>query len=181
MIGTAPAPRRQRSRVVPPRSNPLHSRREIKMTLVRWNPVFSPARELVSMQDDVNKFIDSFFHTSALRSDGLPFTPVVDIEETPEDFIIRADLPGVSQKDVKVNLMGDTLTIRGERKQESEAKNGGMHRVERVYGSFERSFRLATPVRGDQVKAQVRDGVLEIRVPKAEEAKVREVEVQVAS
>ena len=103
------------------------------------------------------------------------------VEETAEEFVIRADLPGVSQKDVKVNLMGDTLSIRGERKQESENKNGGMHRVERVYGSFERSFRLATPVRGDKVKAQYRDGVLEIRVPKAEEAKVREVEVQVAS
>ncbi len=148
------------------------------MTLVRWNPVFSPARELVSMQDDVNKFIDSFFRTSALRSDGLPFTPVVDIEETPEDFILRADLPGVSQKDVKVSLMGDTLTIRGERKEEKQQKSGSMLRVERSSGVFERTFTLGAPVRSENVKATYRDGVLEIHVPKAEEARQREIPIQ---
>jgi HSP20 family protein len=109
------------------------------------------------------------------------FTPAVDIEETADEFVIKADLPGVAQKDVKVNLMGDTLTIRGERRQESEKKDGSTHRTERIYGSFERTFRLGTPVRNDKVKAQYRDGVLEVRVPKAEEAKLREVEVEVAS
>ncbi len=147
------------------------------MTLVRWNPVFSPARELVSMQDDVNKFIDSFFRTSVQRSDGLPFTPVVDIEETPEDFILRADLPGVSQQDVKVSLMGDTLTIRGERK-EKQQKSGSMLRVERSSGVFERTFTLGAPVRSENVKAIYRDGVLEIHVPKAEEARQREIPIQ---
>jgi len=147
------------------------------MTLVRWNPVFSPARELVSMQDDVNKFIDSFFRTSVQRSDGLPFTPVVDIEETPEDFILRADLPGVSQQDVKVSLMGDTLTIRGERK-EKQQKSGSMLRVERSSGVFERTFTLGAPVRSENVKATYRDGVLEIHVPKAEEARQREIPIQ---
>ncbi len=148
------------------------------MTLVRWNPVFSPARELVGMQDDVNKFIDSFFRTSALRSDGVPFTPVVDIEETPEDFILRADLPGVSQRDVKVSLMGDTLTIRGERKEEKQQKAGSMLRVERTSGVFERTFTLGAPVRSENVKATYRDGVLEIHVPKAEEARQREIPIQ---
>jgi HSP20 family protein len=76
--------------------------------------------------------------------------------------------------------MGDTLTIRGERKQESKTQNGGRHRIERVHGTFERSFVLDRPMRGDQVKAQVKDGVLEVRVPKAEEARLREIEVQVA-
>jgi len=153
------------------------------MALIRLSPTrMTPMRDLFGIQDEVNRLFDGFFTRGALRGDTLPvFTPAVDVEETAEEFVIRADLPGVSQKDVKVNLMGDTLTIRGERKQESENKNGGMHRVERLYGSFERSFRLATPVRGDKVKAQYRDGVLEIRVPKAEEAKVREVEVQVAA
>ena len=105
----------------------------------------------------------------------------VDIEETADEFVIKADLPGVTQKDVKVSLLGDTLTIRGERRQESEKKDGSAHRTERMHGMFERTFRLGTPVRSDRVSAQYRDGVLEVHVPKAEEAKLREVEVQVAS
>ena len=152
------------------------------MAITRWSPVvLSPMRDLFGTHDELNRLFDNFFLGSH-RGDLAPvFTPAVDIEETAEEFVFKADLPGVSQKDVKVNLMGDTLTIRGERKQESVRTEGGMHRSERTYGAFERSFRLGTPVRSDKVKAQYRDGVLEIHVPKAEEAKLREVEVQVAS
>ena len=151
------------------------------MTLTRWSPLtLSPARDLSS--DDLSHVFDSFFTSRPWNGDLAPaFTPPVDIEETADEFVFKADLPGMSQKDVKVSLMGDTLTVRGERKQESETKNGGVHRTERIYGAFERRFKLGTPVRNDQVKAQYKDGVLEIRVPKAEEAKLREVEVQVAS
>jgi HSP20 family protein len=152
------------------------------MKLIRWSP--SPLRasqELAGFQDEVNQLFDSFFTRGALRGDvAASFAPPVDVFETPEEYVLRADLPGVSQKDVKVSLMGDTLTLRGERKQESASKNGGVHRVERICGTFERSFTLGSPVRSDQVKAQVKDGVLEIRVPKADEAKLREIEVQVA-
>jgi HSP20 family protein len=132
------------------------------------------------MQDEVNRLLDSFFTRGTLHGDqnGI-FTPSVDIQETAEEFIVKADLPGVSQKDVKVSLMGDVLTLRGERKQENTTKDGSHHRLERIYGTFERSFSLGAPVRNDQVKAQYRDGVLEVRVPKAEEARVREIEVQV--
>ena len=152
------------------------------MAITRWRPVtLSPIRDLFSTHDEFNRLFDSFF-ASPVRGDLAPvFTPAVDIEETADEFVLKVDLPGIAQKDVKVSLMGDTLTIRGERKQESERKNGGMHRTERIYGSFERSFRLGTPVRNDKVKAQYKDGVLEVHVPKAEEAKLREVEVQVAS
>lgn len=152
------------------------------MTLIRWNPApVSPLRDLTTVQDEVNRLFDSFFTRGATRGDlSAVFTPAVDIEETPEAFVVRMDLPGVSQKDVKVSLTGDTLTIRGERKQENKTQNGSHHRLERVFGSFERSFVLAVPVRNDQVKAQVKDGVLEVRVPKAEEARLREIEVQVA-
>ena len=153
------------------------------MTITRWSPVtLSPVRDLFPTQDELSRLFDGFFTRTPLRGDLAPmFTPAVDIEETAEEFVFKADLPGISQKDVKVNVMGDTLTIRGERKQESERKNGGMRRTERIHGAFERTFRLGTPVRNDQVKAQYKDGVLEIHVPKAEEAKLREVEVQVAS
>jgi HSP20 family protein len=151
------------------------------MTITRWRPVtLLPARDLFGAEMD--RWLDSFFTRSPVRGDLAPmFAPAVDIEETADEFVFKADLPGVSQKDVKVNLLGDTLTIRGERKQESEPKNGGTHRAERIYGAFERTFKLGTPVRNDNVRAQYKDGVLEIHVPKAEEAKVREVEVQVAS
>jgi len=152
------------------------------MTLIRWNPArTTPLRDLTTVQDEVNRLFDSFFTHGPQRADlNAGFAPAIDIEETAEAFLIRADLPGVNQKDVKVSLTGDTLTIRGERKQEATAPNGSLHRVERMYGSFERSFVLGTPVRNDQVKAQYKDGVLEVRIPKAEEARVREIEVQVA-
>jgi HSP20 family protein len=153
------------------------------MTITRLNPVtLSPVRDLLGNRDEFDRLLDTFFTGSPLRGDQAPvFTPAVDIEETADEFVFKADLPGMSQKDVKVNLLADTLTIRGERKQETEQKNGGMHRTERIYGAFERTFRLGTPVRSDKVSALYRDGVLEVHVPKAEEAKPREVEIQVAS
>jgi HSP20 family protein len=150
------------------------------MALVRWSPV--TGRDLITIQDEVNQLFDSVFGRAALRDDLAPgFTPAVDVEELAEEFVVRVDLPGVSPKDVKVSLIRDTLTIRGERKQDRTTKNGGRHRVERTYGSFERSFTLGTPVRSDKVQATYRDGVLEIHVPKAEEARVREIEVQVGA
>jgi HSP20 family protein len=148
------------------------------MTLVRWTPAFTPSRDLITLQDDVNSFIDSFFRANGRRVTASPFTPLVDIEETPEEFVLRADLPGVPQKDVKVSLMGDTLTIRGERHEEKTEKSGTSLRVERNAGLFERSFTLGAPVRSDAVKATYRDGVLEIHVPKADQARLREIQIQ---
>ena len=149
------------------------------MALVRWNPGFSPARDLMNMHDEMNRLFDSLVQGTNLAPNGGVFTPAIDIEETPEGFILRADLPGVSQKDVRVSLMGDTLTIRGERRLQADHKDGNFRRTERAYGVFERVFTLGTPVRNDAVKAHYRDGVLEIHVPKAEEARLREIEVQV--
>ncbi len=152
------------------------------MALIRWSPgLYSNTRDLVGIHDDVNRWFDGFFNRWPQRGDFTTLLSApVDIEETPEEFVLHVDLPGVSQKDVKVSLRGDTLTIRGERKLESNPKNGNMHRSERAYGQFERSFVLGTPVQNDKVKATYHDGVLEVRVPKAEEARVREIEVQVA-
>ena len=151
------------------------------MTLVRWNTTpFVSSRDLPSIQEEVDRFFDGFLTGETLRGDpGTTFRPSVDIAETPEAFIIRADLPGVAQKDVRVSLTGDTLTLRGTRPQERMDGEGNPRRIERAYGVFERSFTLGAPVRADQVEAQVRDGVLELRVPKAEEARIREIDVQV--
>lgn len=151
------------------------------MNLIRWSA--QPARELARLQDEMDHVFEGLWGNGRLprRFEGEAlFMPAVDIEETAEEFVLRADLPGVSQKDVKVTLIGDTLTIRGERRQQSERKEANLHRVERVSGTFERSFTLGSPVSSDKIKAIYRDGVLEVHVPKAEEAKVREIEVQVA-
>ncbi len=148
------------------------------MPIIRWNPPTPPMRDLLTMHEEMNRLLEGAFGRPSARA-GFDFVPVVDIEETPEQFVLSVDLPGVAQKDVKVHVMGDTLTVRGERKQESAEKEGSWLRCERTYGTFERSFTLGAPVRADQVKATCKDGVLEVRVPKAEEARLREVEVKV--
>jgi HSP20 family protein len=151
------------------------------MRLIRWQPA-TPARDLLRMQGDMDRLIESVFGATPSRGAlGMDGSPAVDIEENADGFVLRADLPGVPQKDVKVSLHGDLLTLRGERVLEKERAENGTHRVERFSGAFERSFTLGVPVRADQVKATYRDGVLEIRVPKAEEARTREIEIQVAS
>src|SRR5437867_3882349 len=150
------------------------------MSLIRWSPMpVTPMRELTSIDDEVNRLFDSMFSRGTLGNElNALFTPAVDIEETPEEFVVRMDLPGVSQKDVKVSLMADTLTIRGERRAESLSKDGNPTRLERVYGTFERSFTLGSNEKRDGVKAHYRDGVLEVRVPKAEQARTKEIEIQ---
>jgi HSP20 family protein len=150
------------------------------MTLVRWNPMgLTSPREFTRIHEDMDRLIDSVFGRGSNRGElGTLFAPPVDVTETPEEFVVRADLPGIALKDVKVQLMGETLTLRGERRQDGSEKDGGLIRNERVYGSFERTFDLGAPVRSDQVKATYKDGVLEVRVPKAEQARVREIEIR---
>jgi HSP20 family protein len=143
------------------------------MTLIRWNP----DRSLSSR--DVDRLFDSFFTRSFQPAQDSALTLAVDIAETPEAFQFRADLPGLDPNDVKVKMDGDTLTIRGERRREAAKQDGRWHRVERAFGAFERTFTLNTPVRADRIEASYRNGVLEVLVPKADEAKAREIEVQV--
>jgi HSP20 family protein len=140
-------------------------------------PMLAPRAFLgLGLRDDLDRVFDSLLPAGTQSRNT--FVPPVDIEETAEEFVIHADVPGVSQKDLKVSLMGDTLTIRGERT--FAETPGNRHRAERMYGAFERTFQLATPVRGDKIRATFRDGVLEIRVPKADEARRRDIEIEVA-
>jgi HSP20 family protein len=153
------------------------------MTITRWSPVLGLSRsrrENAALHDEVDRLFESFFGSDPRNADApARFAPPVDIEERPEAFVVHMDLPGVSQKDVKVSLLADVLTIRGERKNEHQTQEGNRHRMERVYGVFERSFQLGAPVRSDQIRATYRDGVLEVVIPKAEEAKLKEIEIQV--
>lgn len=150
------------------------------MTLVRFLP--GRSRDLGTLRNEMDQLFESIFSNRPFysgREAADLITPPVDVEETAEGYVFRADLPGMTEKDVKVSLVGDTLTLRGERKRESEETSGNVRRTERLFGAFERTFTLPAPVRADRVKASYRNGVLEIQVPKAEEARVREIEVQV--
>jgi HSP20 family protein len=148
------------------------------MSLVRWIPRRNGLRP-IALDTQLDRLFEEFLGAAPTRSEWNALTPAVDVEETPDAYVFRADLPGLSSKDVKVTVHNDTLTLRGERKREEKSSEGSLHRVERSYGSFERSFTLGLPVRGDQVKASYKDGVLEVHVPKAEEAKARDIEVQI--
>jgi HSP20 family protein len=148
------------------------------MSLVRWLPRRNGLQS-VSLDTELGRLFEDFFTPVPVRSDGGALSPAVDVEETSDAYVFRADLPGVSSKDVKVTVHNDTITLRGERKREEKKSDGSLHRVERGFGLFERSFTLSLPVRADQVKASYKDGVLEVHVPKADEAKPRDIEVQI--
>ncbi|HEY6221433.1 MAG TPA: Hsp20/alpha crystallin family protein, partial [Candidatus Eisenbacteria bacterium] len=106
--------------------------------------------------------------------------PVVDIEEQPERYIVRAELPGMKLEDIKITLRDSQLVVRGEKRREEEKKDSTYHRVERAYGQFERAFTLSHAVQSDKIEAIYRDGVLEVSIPKADEAKPREIPIKTA-
>jgi HSP20 family protein len=155
------------------------------MTLIRWKPTRELAQwpnDLWSMQREINRMFDSFMQggTQDDGSFGLNmWTPAVDIAERENEFEVKVELPGVSKDDVKITLESNILTIRGEKKQEKEDKGENHHRVERSYGSFQRSFMLPAIVKNDKIDANYRDGILTIMLPKAEEAKPKQIEVKV--
>jgi HSP20 family protein len=154
------------------------------MSLIRWNPTRElttwPA-DLWNMQQEINRMFHKFFH-GGVQDDGSYalsyWTPAVDIAEHENEYIVKCELPGVNKDDVKITLESNILTIRGEKKQEQEAMKENYHRVERTYGSFQRSFTLPTSVRSDKIDATFKDGILSVTLPKAEEAKPKQIEVK---
>ena len=152
------------------------------MSLVRWDPF----RELEDMSDRLNR---AFGRSAIARPTGngnkdaltvFDWAPSVDIVETPEEFIVKAELPDVKKEDVKVSVDGGVLRIEGERKQEKEEKGKKYHRVERSYGSFFRSFTLPDNVDEGKVQAEFKDGILNVRLHKAEKVKPKAIEIKVA-
>jgi HSP20 family protein len=108
------------------------------------------------------------------------WAPAVDIFEKGEDLVIRAEIPGVSKDEIDINVENNTLTIRGERKHEEEFDQGKAYRAERIYGGFLRTFSLPRTVDSSRIGASYRDGVLELTLPKAEEAKPKKIQIQAA-
>jgi HSP20 family protein len=148
------------------------------MALIRWEP----ARELASLQNEMNRLFSTFFDTPAPTGTGTGnalrrWIPPMDLVETDEDFVLRADLPGLSENDVNIELEDHVLTISGERKAEHEERKEGYYRVERAFGSFARSLTLPEGVDPEQVRASFDRGVLEVRIPKPEQRKPRKVSI----
>ncbi len=146
------------------------------MALVRWSPV----RSGFTPQQELSRLVDDFFGRRFEVEGPTAWQPVVDIEETAEGYLVRAELPGMRLEDIKITVADNALSIRGEKRREEEKKGTTYHRVERVYGSFERSFSLTHAVAADKIEATYRDGVLEVSIPKAEEAKAREIQIKIA-
>jgi len=145
------------------------------MSLVKYTPFADlegfPAG-LRAFQDTMNRLL--------VEPNGRPWVPPVDIKETGNELIVKADIPDVEMKDIDVSMENGALTIRGERKFEAKKDEGGWHRVERSYGTFERVFTLPETVEAEGVKADYKNGTLTIILPKKEVAKPRQIKVQVS-
>ena len=145
------------------------------MTIVRWEPL----RELGSLQNEMNRLFNTVFDTPAPANSGTlrRWMPAMDLVESGDHFVLRADLPGMSEEDIKIEFEDGTLTVSGERKAEHEEREEGYYRVERAFGTFSRSLTLPKGIDADAVSAQFDRGVLEIRIPKPEERKPRRIEI----
>ncbi|HEX8091899.1 MAG TPA: Hsp20/alpha crystallin family protein [Blastocatellia bacterium] len=139
-----------------------------------------PVREMLNLQRGINQLFDNSVGQSSGEGVALStWTPAVDIYEDESSFIIKLEMPEVNREDVKVNLHENTLSISGERRLENEDKREGYHRVERSYGQFYRSFTLPPNVNPEGINAQFKDGMLRLSIPKKEEAKPKQIEVNV--
>jgi len=152
------------------------------MDVLRWNP-FDDMR---SIQDEVNRLFDRRTGQqgppSQQRRENVSsrvWTPTVDVLEDANEIVLRIDLPGVEQDQIKIELSGESLTISGSRALPDEASRDKYVRVERNYGPFQRSFTIGVPLQQDKVTAGYTDGVLEVHLPKAEEIKPKRVEVKI--
>jgi HSP20 family protein len=157
---------------------------DISMAMERWRPFglssqdqWEPFR-VSDIQTEVNRLFDNFFGRPAPAA-GRTWAPAVDMYATKDDLVLTLELPGVSEKDLSVSIAGDFLTVKSERRFENQIKEQDLLHVERAYGKFERLVQLPMAVQADRVKATYRDGVLEIKLPKAEEMKPKEIKIDV--
>ena len=156
------------------------------MAMQRWRPFgfaerWEPFRNLSDIQGEVNRLFETFAGRPAMTTmtSGRTWMPPVDMTETADDLVLAVEIPGIREKEVSVSITGDLLSIKGERRSEQDGKDNTALHVERVYGQFERLIQLPFAVQADKVKATYRDGVLEVRLPKAEEVKPRAIKVDI--
>jgi HSP20 family protein len=139
-------------------------------TLVRWDPF----REVTSLRDEVNRL---FSRTLGDSQSGSVWSPPVDVFDNKDEIVLKAELPGLGPDDIDIEVDDNVLTIKGERKFEEKVEEGRFYRLERAYGSFSRSLTLPQGVKADQISADFEGGVLQVRVPKADEVRPRKIAV----
>ena len=152
------------------------------MTLTRWNPT----REILGMEKEFSKFFDSFNNRFGLKTSrdddefmNAVWSPLTDVVENEEKYSLRLDLPGVKKEDVKIKFVNGQLSISGERHSESEKKDSTYHHIERAFGKYYRAFNLPEKIVEDKISADFKDGILSVTIPKAEEAKPKQIEVKI--
>jgi HSP20 family protein len=143
----------------------------------RWNPYINVS----GLQEHLNRLFEDGLQGSGDNSTLTTWAPAVDIYETENELVIKADLPEIDEKELDVRIENNTLTIRGERKFEQKVKEGSYLRTERTYGSFSRSFSLPNTVNTESIKAEYKNGVLTVELPKRAESKPRQVKVNVTN
>ena len=151
------------------------------MALIRWRGS-DPLKDLLDLQREMNCVFDASLGRSARGETALTeavWAPAVDIYDQKDNLVIKADLPGMTQKDIDVSVEDDILCIKGEKKKEHEEKRDDTYRLERAYGYFERSFTLPGNVDATKIKASYKEGVLELSLPKKEEAKPKQIKVNI--
>jgi HSP20 family protein len=133
------------------------------------------------MQREINRMFDNFFRGNPGEEElHMPsWDPAVDVAENTDGYVVKVELPGVNRNDVKIVVQDRQLTIRGEKKQEKDSREANYHRIERSYGAFQRTFTLPSGVKSDKIEAAYTDGILTVTLPKAEEARAKEIEVRV--
>jgi HSP20 family protein len=144
--------------------------------LTPWRP-FS---ELSTLRREMDRLWDSFFGERPFpRIREREWAPSLDVSETKDNFVVKAEVPGMDAKDIDISLTGDILTIKGEKRQEREEKEEDYHLVERSYGGFSRSVRLPAEVESGKIKASYKHGILKVTLPKSEKVKAKEVKIKV--
>ena len=146
-------------------------------TLNRWEP----SRGSTTLQEQLGRLFGDVFERNAEENNLTAWAPAVDIYETEHELVVKADVPDVDPKDLDIRVENNILTIRGERKFEKKVDENNYLRVERAYGSFARSFSLANTVNADAIKADYQNGVLTLSIPKREEAKPKQIKVNVGT
>jgi len=147
-------------------------------TITRWDPV----NTLAKFQDEVTRLFDEpIFRGFRTPTSLTMWTPAVDIFETEQELVLKAELPGFDEKDIDVRVEKNTLTVSGERKYDKEFKEENALRMERYYGTFNRTFTLPNTVKLDAVKAEYKSGVLTVKLPKLEEAKPKQIKIAVSN
>jgi HSP20 family protein len=146
-------------------------------TLSRWEPF----RGAATLQDQVNRLFNDVFERNQHESSLSTWAPAVDIYETEHELVVKADLPDIDPKELDIRVENNVLTIRGERKFEKSVSQDNYLRVERAYGTFSRSFSLSNTVNAEGIKADYQSGVLTLNIPKREEAKPKQIKVNVGA